>query len=61
MKQKTNIKTSLSLDSLCDNLKRDGWSYGYVNYIDPDGQLWLQVDAEKGGEMRFYRAEIAMH
>jgi hypothetical protein len=47
--------SNISLDLLRDDLKRNGWSYGFVNYIDQDGQLWLQVDAEKGGEVRFWR------
>lgn len=60
LKPEKKTETSPWLDRLCDTLKRDGWSYGFVNYVDRDGCLWLQVDAERGGETRFFRVRVVI-
>jgi hypothetical protein len=38
---------------IADNLKRLGWSYGYVSAIDSEGRtIWI-VDAHRGDGKRF--------
>lgn len=57
---KVTILSDSWLDRLCDNLKRDGWSYGFMRYIDEDGVLWLQIDASKGDELRIYKEKVGI-
>jgi hypothetical protein len=38
---------------IADNLKRAGWSLGWVSAIDPEGRpIWI-VDAHRGDGQRF--------
>ncbi len=38
---------------IADNLKKRGWSYGYVSAVDSQGRtLWI-VDAHRGDGKRF--------
>ena len=38
---------------IADNLKKAGWSYGYVSAIDSQGRtIWI-VDAHRGDGKRF--------
>jgi hypothetical protein len=38
---------------IADNLKRHGWSYGYVSAVDSEGRtIWI-ADAHRGDGKRF--------
>ena len=38
---------------IAENLKKRGWSYGYVSAVDSEGRtIWI-VDAHRGGGKRF--------
>ncbi len=38
---------------IADNLKKRGWSYGYVSAVDSQGRtIWI-ADAHRGDEKRF--------
>ena len=40
-------------ESIADNLKKAGWSYGYVSAIDSQGRtIWI-ADAHRGDGKRF--------
>jgi hypothetical protein len=39
------VEPSHGLEIIADNLKKEGWSYGYVSMIDSNGRtIWI-VDA----------------
>jgi len=40
-------------ETIADNLKKAGWSYGYVSALDRDGRtIWI-ADAHRGDGKRF--------
>jgi hypothetical protein len=38
---------------IADNLKKRGWSYGYVSAIDSEGRTIFVADAHRGDGKRF--------
>jgi hypothetical protein len=44
-------------ETIADNLKKPGWSYGYVSAIDSLGQtIWI-ADAHRDGKRLIVRAD----
>jgi len=44
---------STTISKAADNLKKAGWSYGYVSAVDSQGRtIWI-VDAQRGNGKRF--------
>ena len=42
-----------SWETIADNLKKRGWSYGYVSAVDSNGRaIWI-ADAHRGDGKRF--------